>query len=343
MTAPADLPPEERLRRRRWQILGLLLLASLVLHALVAWLAGQWTVVHGVPRQRVPILIARRAAEQPRPLPEGAPAGGESAVAELPAIPVATAAETDIPSAVPSINAPAAVVAPAAPAPSGATAGRGEGDGSGSGGGTGLSLFGLDGTARRVVVAVDVSKSMFSRAPHALPQIVAETFAALDRLDGRTAFDLLVFEDGSLAWRPALVPATAANRAEARRWLEGIVALGERLSIRGGKGTVLFEGGGTRGDTALRQAFSLAPDWLIVVTDGEWNMIDAAGKFHDLGAAEVTALAAALQNGRRGPVRINVVFQVTPRTRPGESASARALAEENGGRLVEFHPEIVPR
>jgi hypothetical protein len=337
MAAPADLPPEERLRRRRWQILGLVLLASLALHALVAWLAGRWTIVHGVPRRGVPILIARRAAE-----PASAPVGGEGAPAEA-AIPIPTvAAAAEMPVPVPAMASPA-LVAPAVPAPApsraGAEGGRGAAEGEGSGGGTGLSLFGLDGDARRVVIAIDVSRSMYVRAPRALPQIIAEAFAALDRLDGRTAFDLLVFEDGSLAWRPALVPATVANRAEARRWLEGIAALGERFGVRGGKGTVLFEGGGTRGDTLLRQAFSLAPDWILVVTDGEWNAVDPTGKVRVLGTAEVTALAGTLQGGRRSPARIDVVFQVTPRTRPGESASARALAEENGGRLVEFRPE----
>jgi len=111
-----------------------------------------------------------------------------------------------------------------------------------------------------------------------------------------------------------------------------------RAAASSGHGTILFEGGGSRGDTALRQAFSLRPDLIVILTDGQWQENQLSGVQRIIGAPELAALTGELQKeqGAASPVRIDVVFLSTARTAPGESAAVEALANGNGGRLVEI-------
>jgi len=359
---PLSPPPEERERRRRRGTFWAVVAASLGFHALLALLAGVWIVSRAWHR---PVVVF--TAHRPPPaLPaedEGGQSGGGVATATtggapdasayIPPPPASESIAGPLPQALPDLALPSASLDPAPPTPlasAGATLGSGSGAapagagtgnaGEGSGTGDGLSFFGLQEEARRVVIALDVSYSMFVRQPGAFDQIVAETGRAIARLGPDASFDLLVFEDGSLAWKPALVPATDANRQSGAEWLATIAKLGHHFSARAeagaGHGTVLFEGGGTRGDTALRQAFSLRPDLIVILTDGQWQENELSGFQRVIGTPELAALTAELQKTAEPPVRIDVVFLSTARTAPGESAAAQALAEGNGGHLIEI-------
>jgi len=360
---PVSPPPEERERRRRRKTFWAVVAGSLGFHALLALLAGAWIVSRAWHR---PVIVFTTHRSPPA-LPaedEGGQSGGAAAnggtpetSTYVPPPPAAASIAGPLPQALPDLALPSVALDPAPPAPlasAGATLGSGSGasatasgtgtgtagEGSGSGTGDGLSFFGLQEEARRVVIALDVSYSMFVRQPGAFDRIVAETGRAVARLGPDAGFDLLVFEDGSLAWKPALVPATDANRQAGAEWLATIAKLGHHFSARSeagaGHGTVLFEGGGTRGDTALRQAFSLRPDLIVILTDGQWQENQLSGFQRIIGTPELTALTAELQKTADTPVRIDVVFLSTARTAPGESAAAQALAEGNGGHLVEI-------
>ena len=341
-------PMEERLRRERRRTVSLLALGSLALHLLLACLAAFWIVSRPGPRKE-----AARSDETPLPVfaATAAPAAGgapATAAAPAPTLPAATLPALPMPvervKGIEPVPAPASVATPAPSVASVAALGAATaslapaaGTGTGTGSGDGFGLFGVSdgGGARRIVVALDLSDSMFVRQAGAFERIAAETLRALDGLGDGVAFDLIVFEDGSLAWKPELVPASAASRAEARAWLGRIAEHGQRFTVRSERdGTVLFEGGGSRGDTMLRQAFGLRPDLVVVLTDGQWDETPRSGPQRPLGAAELSALVASLEQGLPAPAPIDVFCLQTPRSQPGELAAARALAEGSGGRFT---------
>jgi hypothetical protein len=337
---------EERLRRERRRTVSLLALGSIALHLLLALLAALWIVnrpkaVARVETRPLPVFALAPAR------PPGSKGGGAAAPASALAAPTLPALTLPLPTIrlagiepapPPTIPAPASAPAKTAPAATATapTAAAGSGTTTGTGG-NGFALFGVgegDG-ARRIVIALDLSDSMFVRQAGAFERMAAETARALDGLGDGVSFDLVVFEDGSLAWKPELVPATATNRAEARAWLERIAERGRRFTVRSaGEGTVLFEGGGSRGDTMLRQAFGLRPDLLIVLTDGQWDINPRDGAERPIGAPELAALTAELEKPLADPARIDVFCLQTAKSRPGELAAARTLAEGNGGRFT---------
>ena len=359
---PSHPLPEERDRRQRRRTFWTIVAFSLGFHALLALLAGVWIVSRAWHRPVV-VFTAHRAAS-PLPAEEddgssGSAAGSDasaSASSYTPPPPASPLLSGPLPQALPDLALPSAALDPAPPVPlamasssngGGASVGSGLGSeesGAGNGLGNGLAFFGLQEEARRVVIALDVSTSMFVRQPGAFEKIVEETSRAIARLGPDASFDLLAFEDGSLAWKPALVPATETNRHDAETWLQAIVRQGHHFSIRSeasaGHGTILFEGGGSRGDTALRQAFSLRPDLIVVLTDGQWQENQLSGFQRIIGAPELATLTADLQKAQAAaPVRIDVVFLSTARTAAGESSAVQSLAAGNGGRLVEIKGE----
>jgi len=363
---PSQPPPEERERRRRRRAFWAVVAASLGFHALLALLAGAWIVSRAWHRPVVVFTAHRPAPALPAEEDGGqagagseTPGGAADTSAYVPPPPASEAVSGPLPQALPDLALPSISLDPSPPAPlaaaavaagsgsgAGMAAASGAGNGNaGEGSGDGLSFFGLQEEAHRVVIALDVSYSMFVRQPGAFDKIVAETARAIARLGPDASFDLIVFEDGSLAWKPALVPATDANLQQGADWLAMIARLGHHFSARGeagaGHGTVLFEGGGTRGDTALRQAFSLRPDLIVLLTDGQWQENQLSGFQRIIGTPELTALTGELQKeqGADTPVRIDVVFLSTARTAPGENSAAQALAEGNGGHLVEIKGE----
>lgn len=269
------------------------------------------------------------------------------ALPDLPQIPVDTAVEID----------PNGIVTDqlAGIAGSGGT-GSGYGSGSGGGGGTGrgssVSFFGINDTASRVVIVVDVSDTMFDRQAGKFEAVKAEASKLIQGLGMNTLFDIIIYEGGSVAMFPEVQPASDANKAKASEWL-GKVTGGSAVqgaSYRGmysRMGTGLYEGGGTRTDTALKQALGLRPSTIFLITDGEMSRRGgaaiAAGDAED-GAGNITedelmGIVKAEQSNLEQPARIHVVHFLTKAARKEEEDILRALARRNDGRFRQVRAE----
>ncbi|QYY37326.1 vWA domain-containing protein [Ruficoccus sp. ZRK36] len=205
-----------------------------------------------------------------------------------------------------------------------------------------LDLFGVREGAARFVIVVDTSNSMFERQRDGVKYrfdfslIKDEITALIAGLSSDTQFDLIVYEGGSLAWQPQLMRASLANKEAATEWLRGLSeSPGASISSRSSPGPKLIEGGGTRLDTALKQAFSFAPEVIFVVTDGE---INRSGK--TISEEEVLDIIRELQRSLPEPARIHVIHYQTTVSKPEEVASMRAIAGRNSGRFRQI--EAVP-
>ncbi|MEM8549940.1 MAG: hypothetical protein AAGF10_04055, partial [Verrucomicrobiota bacterium] len=148
-------------------------------------------------------------------------------------------------------------------------------------------------------------------------------------LSPQTQFNLAIYEGGSLAWRDELVEATRENKEEARAWLEALSeSPAASIASRKASGTRMMEGGGTRLDTALRQAFSFKPEVIFIVTDGE---INRSGR--RITEEEMLDLIRELQGDIEERARIHVVHYATAVAKDVEVATMRAIAGRNNGRF----------
>lgn len=75
-----------------------------------------------------------------------------------------------------------------------------------------------------ITFVVDSSKSIHQRK---LKRVAEGISRALDMLTDRDHFNILVFRDTQTSFRPTRVPATPENKADGRRFLEGLEAKGE--------------------------------------------------------------------------------------------------------------------
>ena len=83
----------------------------------------------------------------------------------------------------------------------------------------------------------------------------------MQSLTPQTRFDIMRWSGGAYAWKPQLVPATEANKAEAIAHIENEIDFKTARPKPG-------RPGGTRHDYALELAFSLKPETIYMITDG---------------------------------------------------------------------------
>ncbi|WP_309396827.1 vWA domain-containing protein [Cerasicoccus maritimus] len=199
-----------------------------------------------------------------------------------------------------------------------------------------VNYFGIREQARRYLILIDTSNSMFERTRQGelhrfdFTTIKDESVELISKLNANTLFNVAVYEGGSMAWKEFLVPATVANKQEATAWVRAIeedpsVSIGSR---RGG-GPKLMEGGGTRLDTGLKQAFSFEPEVIFIVTDGEINR----GNFDTITEDEILDLIKGLQEAMPEKTRIHVIQYETAVARDHEVDTMRAIASRNKGRF----------
>ncbi|MBC2594714.1 VWA domain-containing protein [Ruficoccus amylovorans] len=198
-----------------------------------------------------------------------------------------------------------------------------------------LDLFGIREGAGRFVILVDTSNSMFERQRDGVKYrfdftVIKDEIAALVAgLQPDTQFNLAIYEGGSLAWQPNLMPATLENKQAAEAWLRGLSeSPSASISSRKSPGPRLIEGGGTRLDTGLRQVFGFEPEVIFIVTDGE---INRSGR--TIPQDELLDIIRGLQRGLAESARIHVIHYQTAVTKPEEIATMRAIAGRNSGRF----------
>lgn len=164
-------------------------------------------------------------------------------------------------------------------------------------------IFGLEARGNRFVYVFDRSASMGEPAGRPLAAAKAELLASLEDLGDGQQFHIVFYNERPAVFAPAAsrgrpIFASDENRAEARRFVEGITAAG-----------------GTRHYEAIAAALKLAPDVVFVLTDGTEE--------DDLAADELGWLTRAA-----GATRIMVVqFGAAG----GRSPRLARLAEATGG------------
>jgi len=199
-----------------------------------------------------------------------------------------------------------------------------------------VSFFGIREEAKRYMILIDSSNSMFERTRSGrqyrfdFTTIKDESVGLIEKLNANTLFNVAIYEGGSLAWNEYMVPATVSNKEAAIQWVRGLSEDPSRsIGSRRSPGVRLMEGGGTRLDTGLKQAFSFEPEVIFIVTDGEINR----GNFNTIPEREMLDIIEGLQDQLAEPARIHVIHYETAVARDEEVDTMRAIASRNNGRF----------
>jgi hypothetical protein len=124
------------------------------------------------------------------------------------------------------------------------------------------------------------------------------------------------------------------------------------MSYRGAyskMGTGLYEGGGTRTDTALKQALSMRPSTVFLITDGEMSRRGGSAASQDnkdgepqSGEISEEELLGIIKDGQakmEQPARIHVVHFLTKAAREEEEKVLRSVTRRNDGRFKQVKAE----
>lgn len=151
--------------------------------------------------------------------------------------------------------------------------GGGGGGGLGGGGGSGINFFGLRSMVQSVVFVVDVSNSMISGDKN------ARTYATLEKeiekvvgsLSPLAKFGLICFSAEAMPYKNTLTGASGFAKRDAMTWMKKqspVETLNTKLDEKA-REDARHRHMGTNASEALKRAFSMKPDTIFFISDGE--------------------------------------------------------------------------
>jgi hypothetical protein len=239
------------------------------------------------------------------------------------------------PSVISTINTPAV----------GAGGGLG-GSGGGTGQGIGLGrasrtqFFGTAVETSRLIFVIDISGSMIiqPRSVETWQKLEDELKKSLEALSPETEFGMIAFAGDTELFRRQLVSATPGNAQAALNWIKRnspvtVLPKGEKFATKSSPIFIGTKFAGTRADAALALAFSLKPDTIIFLSDGDPTFSSRAAEVKLKDGQPVKSEAAILQWVREQqkeletPVKIHTVAYLAE----GGKKFMTTLARENQG------------
>jgi hypothetical protein len=360
----ATLDPQTQARLRRRRIIISVIVVSIAVHFIGAILAGIWIVARFIlatpttfeVKKQIRIAAEEREhrmnmaefdAARPKPsftdkMSTARPT--EFSLPDLPTLPIDTAVDID----------PSDIVSDQLAALAGAGAGSGSGSGGGGKGGSAVSFFGVSDMATRVAIVMDVSDTMFDRQPGKFDAVKQEASKLVQGLGINTLFNIIIYEGGSVAMFPDMQPATDANKQKAAAWIQSVDGGSDKPGMTYKRayskmGTGLYEGGGTRTDTALKQALAMRPSTIFLITDGEMSRRGGPGgdqkddkkddQSGDIDERELLSIVGEGQKPLETPARIHVIHFLTKAARDEEEKTLRSVARRNDGRFRQVKAE----
>ncbi|HXA09727.1 MAG TPA: VWA domain-containing protein [Chthoniobacterales bacterium] len=212
--------------------------------------------------------------------------------------------------------------------------------GGGGGNGSQINFFGIRDVSTSVVIMIDVSDSMFTRTgdaqyPSKLVrhgkeqnfQVVRdEAIKLMQSLTPQTRFGIVRWSGGAHPWKTELVPATEENKQAAIAHIQNEVDYKTARPPRG-------KPGGTRHDLALEEAFSLKPETIYMLTDGNATVSQPGGGLKPIPPQEIYKVAEEGQKELSKRAHLHVIYYLSGKEKPDEVAMLRGLASRNGGKF----------
>lgn len=214
------------------------------------------------------------------------------------------------------------------------TAGLGGGGGEGAGGlggeGSGVSFMGIQMEAKRVLLLYDISTTVTNSVREAgmtMEEVREETKKVLDSLSINTRFGLGQFARNFAFFQPELLPATDANREQARDWLDRWFATSGSMP----RGTPNTRTGSPGFLELMKEAFRMQPDVIFVISDG--GFYAGSGNGGKIDYREIEQTFKELQETAAEPVKINFIGVGMDGT---DKNGMRRIISRNGGKFREM-------
>ena len=219
--------------------------------------------------------------------------------------------------------------------------GRGLGGAGGTGTGTGVAFFDIKDTAKSVVIMLDVSQSMFSRTgdydsgtrkllKHGTEQsfqvIRDEAVKLIDGLSANSRFGIIRWSGSARSWKPELVRATDANKAEARTHIQENVDANSAPPTGG-------RPGGTRHDYAIEELLRLAPEVAFMLTDGNATRSNPGGGMSTIPAEEIFKQIEQAAKDNPALPRVHTIYYMTGADKKEEEDLLRGIARKTKGKF----------
>lgn len=209
----------------------------------------------------------------------------------------------------------------------------------GTGTGAAINFFGIRDRSSSVVIMIDVSDSMFTRTGDAesgklmkhgkeqnFQTVREEAIRLVQSLGPNVQFGIVRWAGSAQSWKPELIPATDENKRAA---IDHIQEQVDMKTARAKKG----QAGGTRHDLALKAAFSLKPEVIYMLTDGNATIAEHHAGMRPIPAEEILQVAAEGQKSLRNSARVHVIYYLTGTEREDEREMLTTLASRNGGQF----------
>lgn len=209
----------------------------------------------------------------------------------------------------------------------------------GGGNGTAINFFGIRDISTSVVIMIDVSDSMFDRTGdvHSKKllkrgrdqnfQVVRdEAIKLVQGLPPGTRFGIVRWSGGAYAWKDELVAATEENKQAAVQHIQNEIDYKTAKPRSGDRG-------GTRHDLALREAFSLQPETIYMLTDGNATEAQPGGGLKPIPPQELYKVAEEGQKALTRKAHLHVIYYLNGKERKEEADMLRSLANRNSGKF----------
>jgi hypothetical protein len=200
----------------------------------------------------------------------------------------------------------------------------------GSGGfGKGMSFLGVQSTGQRILLLFDVSSSVTNKAESAgmpLEKIQEETLNLIAKLPITARFGIIQFTQNYMAFNKELLPATDPNRAAATEWVnnEWVTTGSMSASPKVASNPRGFIG-------VLELASAMKPDVIYVISDGSFQW-KPEGKIVTIPWNEIKKLAdGPLQDDQRCVVNF-IAFQ----PKEDDIKELKRISGRSGGKTVEL-------
>jgi hypothetical protein len=211
----------------------------------------------------------------------------------------------------------------------------------GTGTGAPINFFGIRDESSAVVIMIDVSDSMFIRTGDAkfpstllkhgkeqsFQTVRGEAIKLIESLGPAVNFGIVRWSGGAYSWRPELVSATDDNKKAAIEHIQNEV---DYKKARPNKGRP----GGTRHDYALEEAFSLKPEVIYMLTDGNATASQpGGGGLQPIPPEQIFKVIDDGQKALPKKARIHVIYYVTGKEKPDERQMLMNLAARTSGKF----------
>jgi hypothetical protein len=210
--------------------------------------------------------------------------------------------------------------------------------GGGGGNGSAINFFGIRDISTSVVIMIDVSDSMFTRTGDASGRSLVrhgkgqnfqvirdEAIKLVQSLTPQTRFGVVRWSGGAYSWKSELVPATEENKQAAISHIENQVDY-KTAKAKG-------RPGGTRHDYALEEAFSLKPETIYMLTDGNATASQPGGGLKPIPPQEIYRVAEEGQKKLAKKAHLHVIYYLNSQEKSDEVNMLRGLASRNSGKF----------